>query len=337
MGNCFYLSETNRVIGYFIFIAKIIVPIIIILTAIKPFLGVIFNGKSDELKTTLVVLVKKIIAGLVVLLIPTMLPIIISYLVKDYDSSEVKMCNNCIFSPTSSECSNQVLRARELFVDTNDVEVMGEGYLDAKLEDVPIEFVKDPNNKKNNTTSRNTSKGSREVLLKSLDSMSKKVEKEVKKGAVWKYSNKGCKGSFESAMETKTYKTNCALGVVWALKSAGILESNQGFWTISEGDKHAIGGSMSEADIAKKFKIVEGNGTKASTLINNGTIEPGDVILWYDSGHTNVYAGNNAWYDTGRNFTGGYGSMEDYTFTSFGPFKIDFYMDAKVWRILKAK
>lgn len=337
MGNCFYLSEMNRIVGYFILIVKIIVPIIIILTAMKPFIAVVLNGKNDELKTSLTLLVKKIIAGLAVLLIPTMIPILFEMFIDDYDSSEAKMCNTCVFSPASKECDSQILRARELFADMEDVDVMGTGYEEAKLDDVPIEYAKNTSSKESTTVDRKTSKGSRERLLKSLDSMSKRVAKDVKNGAVWKYSNKGCKGSFEAAMETNTYKTNCALGVVWALKSAGILEAKQGFWTISDGNRHAIGGSMSEADIAEKFTIVEGNGIKARELIKNGTIEAGDVILWYDNGHTNVYAGNNSWYDMGRNFTGGHGSMDDYSFTSFGPIEIDFYMNARVWRILKAK
>lgn len=337
MNSCLHFSEVNRVLGFFIYVIKILIPLIIIITSIKTFFNAIFNGNSDDLKQAIVVFSKKIVAGLVVLFIPIIVPTLMSYFIDDYNNSEVKMCNNCIFSPGSSECNNLVLKARELFMDTSDVDSMGNEYVNVNYNDVPIEYAKKTDNKKAEIVDRNSSKGSRERFLKALDSMSNKIEKDVKNGTVWKYSNKGCKGSFESALETNTYKTNCALGIVWALKSAGILESKQGFWTISDGDRHSIGGSMSEADIAEKFVIVEGNAKPAKELIKEGKIEPGDVILWYEGGHTNAYAGNNAWYDMGRNFVGGYGSKENYTFTTFGPIKIDFYMNAKVWRILKAK
>ncbi len=104
-----------------------------------------------------------------------------------------------------------------------------------------------------------------------------------------------------------------------------------------ENGVNSYGGNMSEEEINSRFNVTEGNGKIAKDLIADGTIQPGDVIMWYNSGHTNAYAGNNTWYDTGRNFTGGYGSMEEYYFKTFGPLTITYYEDAPVWRILRIK
>ena len=72
-------------------------------------------------------------------------------------------------------------------------------------------------------------------------------------------------------------------------------------------------------------------------IIDNGTLEPGDIVLWYNQGHTNAYAGNYLWYDMGRNYTGGYGTHDNYHYKTWGPIKIDYYESAVVWRILRIK
>ena len=49
-------------------------------------------------------------------------------------------------------------------------------------------------------------------------------------------------------------------------------------------------------------------------------LKKGDICLY--KGHTNVYAGNNKWYDAGRRFdVNGYGTRTNYTFTTLGPIK----------------
>ena len=117
----------------------------------------------------------------------------------------------------------------------------------------------------------------------------------------------------------------------------GDIPSNKSFYNTLVNGKHAYGGSMSESDINNTFEVIEGNSKKAKELIFSNIIKAGDIVLWDDSNHTNLYAGNNLWYDIGRNFTGGHGSMDDYHFTSFGPFRITFYEDSTVWRILRLK
>ena len=90
--------------------------------------------------------------------------------------------------------------------------------------------------------------------------------------------------------------------------------------------------------LQSKMLYINGNGKTAKTLINNGTLKAGDIVLWYNQQHTNVYAGNNKWYDAGRQ-TGinGSGSSSNYKFNTLGPVKISYYMNGKVWKILRIK
>jgi hypothetical protein len=357
---CLKLSELLRITGYLITIIKILVPIILIFIGIKNLAKTIIDGKSETIKKSFVQFVKNLIAGLIVFLIPTFIPYLFSSLIDNYDKTSAKMCNTCLFEPNSSACSNQIKEYTELQKRLEDIDVMGVDYANTTFQDVGEEYAKAiteeakrngkkiATNKNNeevygttenyNTGKRETASGKREKVLATAEKMSKQVEQDVKNGKKWYYSNKGCKGSFEKAEADDVYKTNCALGVVWILKTAGVLEPNQGFYTISENGRHAIGGKMSESDIREKFDIVEVNGkATAKDLIKNGSLEAGDVVLWYDHGHTNMYAGNNLWYDMGRNFTGGYGTMDEYYFKTFGPVRIKYYEEARVWRILKVK
>ena len=167
--------------------------------------------------------------------------------------------------------------------------------------------------------------------------MSKQAEKDVKNGKKWYYLNSGCAKTFEQAEKEKKYKTNCALGVVWNLKTAGVLDKNMSLYKKYENGIDSFGGNMSEEQLKQRFEIIDGNARTGKELIKNNILQPGDVVMWYHQGHTNMYAGNNLWYDYGRNFTGGYGSMEEYYFKTFGPIRITYYEDAQVWKILRAK
>lgn len=87
-----------------------------------------------------------------------------------------------------------------------------------------------------------------------------------------------------------------------------------------------------------KMEYISGNGKSARTLINNGTLKAGDIVLWNNAQHTNVYAGNNKWYDAGRQSgINGSGTSDNYKFKTLGPVKISYYMDASVWKILRIK
>ncbi len=87
--------RTFKMIGLFINLARIIVPLIIIITESISLTKVIISGKDEDLKENWKILVRKIIAGLLIFVLPTLLDFTIDSLV-GYDDSGFSQCSNCL-------------------------------------------------------------------------------------------------------------------------------------------------------------------------------------------------------------------------------------------------
>ena len=193
----------------------------------------------------------------------------------------------------------------------------------------------DNSSSSSSTSNTSTSDNKTEQFLQSLNRMSNVVVSEANVGKPWKYSNKNNKNTFDIA-DSKTNSTNCALYVSWGLVDIGILDSGDRFYKTKANSIKYIGNARTKME--SKMEFISGNGKTAKSLINEGTLKAGDIVLWYNQQHTNVYAGNNKWYDAGRQ-TGinGSGSSSNYKFKTLGPVKISYYMNTGVWKILRIK
>lgn len=92
--------RTFKIIGILINIVKVVVPILIIITAMINISKTILSGKTDDLKANFMQLAKQIIAGLVIFCIPTVLDFAFDNLAGDgtaYDPSGFTVCTNCLF------------------------------------------------------------------------------------------------------------------------------------------------------------------------------------------------------------------------------------------------
>ena len=102
-----YTVQVFLVLKYLIKLVCIIVPIIIIITSIIHIFKVVMNGKEDDLKEALKVTVKRIIAGLVIIFIPSILSYIFTNLVK----GEGETIITCINSASKEKVAS--LKAKE--------------------------------------------------------------------------------------------------------------------------------------------------------------------------------------------------------------------------------
>ena len=198
---------------------------------------------------------KAIIASLIKFLVPTIIPVIFRLFINDYNDSKFKVCNTCLFEPSSDDCLNivKLYRDSKEEIEQEDIFIFNSNFDTSSLYDVP-ENIRDNNYK---TGSSSYSSASRECV----------------------------KGNPEELL-------------------------------------NAYGGSMGEKEINNNFLIIDGEERQAKELISSSTLKAGDIVLWYDTGH---------------NFIGGHGTMDDYHFTSFGPFRITFYEDSTVWKILRLR
>ena len=97
IGFCDYggTRRVLKIIGIMINIAKIVVPLLIMLTEIISLTKVIISGKDDDMKENWRVFVRKLIAGLVIFILPTLIDYTIDSLV-GYDDSGFTQCSNCL-------------------------------------------------------------------------------------------------------------------------------------------------------------------------------------------------------------------------------------------------
>ncbi len=86
-----------KILGILIIILKIVVPLLVMITAIIAFVQPIMSGKADDIKAKGLILVKKLIAGLAIFIIPTVLPSLFETLIPDYDDSDIYACTTCLF------------------------------------------------------------------------------------------------------------------------------------------------------------------------------------------------------------------------------------------------
>ena len=130
-----HVLETIRIFLIVFDVIKSVVAMIIIILGIKDFIGVTMNGKDDKIKEAFVMLVRRIIAGLVVFFIPT----IIGGILNSIDS-DMYAYNECILKATPEEIQNAYYKkAKQMIQDAKD-DLDSNQYADAKAY---LQFVKD--------------------------------------------------------------------------------------------------------------------------------------------------------------------------------------------------
>ena len=103
-----------RLVGYFLMIFKIVIPIILIVLGMIDLGKAVVASKDDEIKKSVKSLVMRAIAGIVIFFIPTLVGAIFS-LVGEFGSeeyqAEYKICSECITHPGDAECQAAVDKA----------------------------------------------------------------------------------------------------------------------------------------------------------------------------------------------------------------------------------
>lgn len=90
-------------LGYIIMFVKYFVPLVIIVKGIFEFYNVVKSGKQEDMKKAGFNVGKRILAGVIIMLLPTLINISLG-LIKDWNSdykSDYDKCTECLFNPTS--------------------------------------------------------------------------------------------------------------------------------------------------------------------------------------------------------------------------------------------
>ncbi len=91
--------RTMQIIGLIIGIVKVAVPVIIIATSFVTFSKVIISGKSEDMKESATTLLKKIVAGIIIFLIPDLVHVVFNNIVNANSTSGFTACETCLNKP----------------------------------------------------------------------------------------------------------------------------------------------------------------------------------------------------------------------------------------------
>lgn len=139
-------------------------------------------------------------------------------------------------------------------------------------------------------------------ILAACATMRKKMRAD-KKGT-WTYSTgTGSKvRTYKLALKNKVYKVGPTLFVNWAMKQAGLYPESGSLLTPNATTKDGWGWSDSDKKtVLKNFDLITITRSKtASAMAKSGDLKPGDIISYASKSYTNIYAGNDNYYDAGK-------------------------------------
>ncbi len=108
---CQKMANVVQLIGYILLVFKIAIPLIIIALGMFDFGKAVVAEKEDEVKKQTKRLIYRIVAGIVIFFIPTIVMFLFDIAVS-YDTEKEEagfdVCQQCILSPGSAECKTKV-------------------------------------------------------------------------------------------------------------------------------------------------------------------------------------------------------------------------------------
>ena len=93
--------RTMKIIGLIIGVVKVILPVIIIITAMITFTKVVISGKDEDFKESAKTVMKKVIAGIIIFLIPEMIHFVFTKVVNANSTSNFTKCETCLNKPNN--------------------------------------------------------------------------------------------------------------------------------------------------------------------------------------------------------------------------------------------
>lgn len=146
------------------------------------------------------------------------------------------------------------------------------------------------------------------VILAQCEKFQKQLEADLAVNKRWTYHNpaKFLEEQWSSAVRKERRACNCALLARWALKEAGLIPQSTGIFYGKKGGTISWGRGTKDA-VSKSCHIIKIGNRTVKELIASGTLRPGDIVTYVNIQHTNIYAGDNSWYDAGHAYCTGFG------------------------------
>ena len=106
---CGRTSAIWQFVGYGLFALKILIPLIIIILGIIDFAKAVGSNKDEEMRTAAMSILKRVILGIVIFFIPTIISVLFDLLENFTGSVDaISACETCLLNPTSETCEEYI-------------------------------------------------------------------------------------------------------------------------------------------------------------------------------------------------------------------------------------
>jgi len=335
MCDSFELSSIVNIVKSILNLVQILAPILLIISMAFILVKLVQQPEDKKLMKNLK---NSIIATIVVFFIPLLVQVTLRL------AGDTTFFSSCWNSNTKS------LKGEVVYQDVYDDNDKKQILSNSEIYENGEKNTTSENNSSENTSNLNNSSRQERIqkFLSIMEHYSEVAQSDAKNGRKWTYNYSRTKYTFAKTAAT-TRTATCVMLPVWGLVDLGLIEEGDQFNKPHTGrdsritffkrgkSKDKQEKALVKARFENSLEFIDGGFKTAKTLINNGTMQPGDIIFWGSLEHVSVYAGNKKWYDAGRVGPNGSGSMDNYKFKTFGPLKLPSAMRATVYKIGRIK
>ena len=110
-GFCDEMGAIVQLIGYILLVFKVAIPVLIIAFGVFDFGKAVVAEKEDEIKKQTKRLIFRVIAGIVIFLIPNIILFIFGLIAEynaDAGNASFDTCQACILNPAGSDCKDSI-------------------------------------------------------------------------------------------------------------------------------------------------------------------------------------------------------------------------------------
>ena len=140
-----------------------------------------------------------------------------------------------------------------------------------------------------------------QLYIAAAKRMDEIMRQDIKDGLKWVYiNNKPRANTFnEARIQGKRY-TNCCTGALWAAQEADLVPLKAVQWFGDHQNIVFINGNSGKKEAEKYFEFIKVGNKTVKQCVKDGTVKPGDILMYKDLTHTNAYLGDNVSFDTGH-------------------------------------
>ena len=112
---CFCANSANiwQIVGYVVNIFKIVIPVIIVLFAMIDLGKAVMAGEEKEIKEAQQMLIKRLIYGVVVFFVVTIVQVVFNLIGDNILNNEAKGCFTCVSNATGKSCTTAVQNIKD--------------------------------------------------------------------------------------------------------------------------------------------------------------------------------------------------------------------------------